>query len=252
MALDESQIQDYLEARNTASQQEGFDSIAFTKEYSRGLDRGFNRDIGGRKEDDDGGFVKQTATALAGGAVDAAELWMRAIRAIDPDGGSTVIRDFATSGLDSIKNFVAKHPSLSPDANVEKGIKRWWQEGVRSLIPSLVPSLVGGTAGFIGGPGGAAAGAGALSSAIFGLAEYDQFHEDVENRIKELGLSEEEAEAMRAEARNPAIWSAITEGGLEGAANALQVRTLGKFIPGLKGAKGVAKKSIRSSLLRMH
>jgi DNA repair protein RadC/uncharacterized protein with HEPN domain len=246
MALDESQIQDYLEARNTASQQEGFDSIAFTKEYSRGLDRGFNRDIGGRKEDDDGGFVKQTATALAGGAVDAAELWMRAIRAIDPDGGSTVIRDFATSGLDSIKNFVAKHPSLSPDANVEKGIKRWWQEGVRSLIPSLVPSLVGGTAGFIGGPGGAAAGAGALSSAIFGLAEYDQFHEDVENRIKELGLSEEEAEAMRAEARNPAIWSAITEGGLEGAANALQVRTLGKFIPGLKGAKGVAKKSIRS------
>ncbi len=246
MALDEIQIQDYLTARDTASRQEGFDSTAFTKAYSKGLDKGFSRDVDRADDGDDGGFVKQTTTALAGGAVDAAELWMRAIRAIDPDGGSTVIRDFATSGLDSIKNFLAKHPSLAPDANVEKGIKSWWSQGVRSLIPSLLPSLVGGTAGLIGGPAGAAVGGGALSSAVFGLAEFDKFHEEVEDRIKELGMSDEEAAALRAEARSPAIWSALTEGGLEGAANALQIRTLGKFLPGMKGAKGVAKKSIKN------
>ncbi|MCP3966123.1 MAG: hypothetical protein GY718_07185, partial [Lentisphaerae bacterium] len=178
---------------------------------------------------------------------------MRAIRATDSEGGNDVIRDFATFGLDSIKNFVAKHPSLAPSEQVQDGVKKWWVEGVRSLIPSLAPTAIAVGAGLAAAPftggvsaAGISAGSGALSGAIFGLAEYDKFHEEVEDRIDELQLSQEEAEDFRAKARNPAIFSALTEGGLEAAANALQVLTLGRFLPGKKALKDVAKAPLRA------
>lgn len=241
MALDE--VSQFLEEYKTASTQPNFDSDAFTQSFQRGINRSRTQpesgaDLG-RK-----GFVRETAEALAGGVTDTAELWMRAVRAIDPQGGTEIIRDFATFGIDSIRNFVAKHPSLSPDNQVQTGVKRWWVEGVRSLVPSLSTVLPGLAAGPIG-LGATAAVGGAVSGAIFGLAEFDKFNEEVEERIQELGLSPEEATAMREQARNPAIFSALTEGGLEAAANALQVRTLGKFLPGRKTLKGLASRPIR-------
>jgi hypothetical protein len=242
MALDE--VSQFLQEYKTASTQPDFDSDAFTQSFQRGINRDTtqpetSQDLG-RK-----GFVRQTAEALGGGITDSAELWMRAVRAVDPKGGNDIIRDFATFGIDSVKNFVAKHPSLSPDNQVETGVRRWWVEGVRSLAPSLSATIPGIIAGAAGGPIGAAVGGGALSGTIFGLAEFDKFNEEVEERIVELGLSPEEATLMRQESRTPAIFSALTEGGLEAAANALQVRTLGKFLPGRKTLKGLASRPIK-------
>lgn len=217
-------------------------------EFSSAYDRGANRNRTQPEPDDSlnrKGFVRETAEALGGGIVDAGELWMRAVRAIDPQGGTEIIRDFATFGLDSIQNFVAKHPSLAPDNQATEGVSRWWQQGVRSLVPSLSAAIPGILGGAVAGPIGATVGGGAVSGAIFGLAEFDKFNEEVEERIQELGLSEDEAVAMRAEARNPAIYSALTEGGLEAAANALQVRTLGKFLPGRKTLKNLIKRPVK-------
>lgn len=227
-----------------AEQGDAFNSSEFSKSYDRGVNRNRTQpesaDSLGRK-----GFIRETAEALGGGVTDAGELWMRAVRAMDPEGGSTVIRDFATFGINSIKNFVAKHPSLSPDNQAQEGVSRWWQQGVRSLVPSLSAAIPGILGGAVAGPIGSAVGGGAVSGAIFGLAEFDKFNEEVEERITELGLSEDEATAMRAEARSPAIYSALTEGGLEAAANALQVRTLGKFLPGRKTLKNLIKRPVK-------
>jgi hypothetical protein len=243
MPLDD--VSTFLDEYNKASTVPGFDSQEFTKSFQRGANRNRvqpeSQDSLKRK-----GFVRETAEALGGGATDAAELWMRAIRAVDPEGGNDTIRDFATFGINSIKNFVAKHPSLAPDNQVETGVKRWWVEGVRSLVPSLSTAIPGILGGAVAGPIGATAGGGAVSGAIFGLAEFDRFNEEVEERIDQLGLTEEEAVAMRQEARSPAIFSALTEGGLEAAANALQVRTLGKFLPGRKSLKNIARQPIKS------
>lgn len=245
-------VNQFLDMREQAASKPGFDSSSFLKDFQRGSNN-FSRDIGRDQSQDRKGFIRETTEALAGGATDAAELWMRAIRAVDPEGGNDVVRNFATFGLDSIKNFVAKHPSLAPSEDVQKGVKRWWVEGVRSLIPSLAPTALAVGAGvaaapFTGGTSlpGISAASGALSGAIFGLAEFDKFHEEVEDRIEELGLVGEEAEAMRIQARNPAIYSALTEGGLEAAANALQTLTLGKFLPGKRAIKNVAKAPLKS------
>lgn len=225
-------------------QGDSFDSSEFSKAYDRGANRNRTQpesaDSLGRK-----GFIRETAEALGGGITDAGELWMRAVRAMDPQGGNDIIRDFATFGINSIKNFVAKHPSLAPDNQATEGVSRWWQQGVRSLVPSLSAAIPGILGGAVGGPIGASIGGGAVSGAIFGLAEFDKFNEEVEERITELGLSEDEATAMRAEARTPAIYSALTEGGMEAAANALQVRTLGKFLPGRKTLKNLIKRPVK-------
>ncbi len=238
------EVSRFLTDYKAASTQPDFNSDEFTASYQRGVSR--DRVQPETSADlDRKGFVRETAEALGGGVTDAAELWMRAVRAIDPKGGNDIIRDFATFGIDSVRNFVAKHPSLSPDNQVETGIKRWWVEGVRSLVPSLSATIPGIVAGAAGGPIGATIGGGAVSGAIFGLAEFDKFNEEVEERIVELGLSEAEATAMRQEARGPAIFSALTEGGLEAAANALQVKTLGKFLPGRKTLKDLASRPIK-------
>ncbi len=227
-----------------ADQGDRFDATEFSRAYDRGANRSRTQpesaDSLSRK-----GFIGETTEALAGGVLDAGELWMRAVRAVDPQGGNDTIRDFATYGIDAIKNFVAKHPSLSPDTQAQEGVSRWWQQGVRALVPSLSAVIPGVVGGAVAGPIGATVGGGAISGAIFGLAEFDKFHEEVEERIVELGLSEDEAIAMRAEARNPAIYSALTEGGLEAAANALQVRTLGKFLPGRKTLKNLIKRPVK-------
>lgn len=248
-------LDSFLQEYDKQSAQPDFDSTRFSQDFEQGLGTSGRNKI--QPETAKGlkskGFLQETASAVAGGVTDAAELWMRAVRAVDPEGGNDVIRDFATSGIDAVKNFVSRHPSLSPDNQVQEGVKRWWIEGVRALIPSLsasVPGIIGGAAfGAVTGVGigavpGAAIGGAALSGAVFGLAEFDKFHEEVEEFIVENQLSEEEAINMREEARTPAIFSAITEGGLEAAANALQIRTLGRFIPGRAALKNIATQPI--------
>lgn len=242
MALNE--VSQFLEDYKAASTQPDFNSDEFTASYQRGINRDRfqpeTKESLARK-----GFVRQTAEALGGSVTGAAELWMRAIRAVDPKGGNDVIRDFATFGIDSIKNFVAKHPSLAPDNQVETGVRRWWVEGIRSLVPSLSAAIPGIIGGAVGGPIGSAVGGGVVSGAIFGLAEFDKFNEEVEDRIVELGLSEEEATLTRQQARTPAIYSALTESGLEAAANALQVATFGRFLPGKKMLKGLVSRPVK-------
>lgn len=248
MALDNETRELYISEFETRSLEPGFDHDQFDRDFQRGLNNsGRNRiQPESAKSLEGKGFFRETTEALIGGVADAGELWMRAVRAIDPEGGNDVIRNFATSGISAIQNFVSKHPSLSPDNQVQEGVGRWWVEGVRALVPSLSASIPGIIAGGVAGSlPGAAAGGAALSGAIFGLAEFDKFHEEVDEFIIENKLSEEEAANLRAEARGPAIFSALTEGGLEAAANALQIRTLGRFIPGRTALKNVATQPIR-------
>jgi len=231
-----------------AAQGDSFDGAGFGRDYDRGAQR--NRT---QPEDDESlgrkGFVTETAEALAGGAVDTAELWMRAVRAIDPQGGNETIRNFATFGLDAIKNFTAKHPSLSPDNQAQEGVSRWWQQGVRSMIPSMSAAIPGMLAGAVGGPIGASVGGGIASGAIFGLAEFDSVREEGEDMIAEKmasgDMTREEAAQVREEIATAAKLSALTEGGLEGVANAVQVKVLSKWFPGRKTLKNLIKAPIK-------
>ena len=237
-------LQQFLDEYNARSAEPGFDPDRFNQDFQRGLNTtGINRT---QPENAIGkGFLRETTEAVAGGFSDAAEMWMRAIRTVDPEGGNDVIRDFATSGLDAIKNFVSRHPSLAPDANVAEGVKRWWVEGVRAFVPSLsaaLPGIAGGV--IVGGPVGAVVGS-TFGGAIFGLAEFDRFKEEVEDFITDNELSEEDAAKLREQGASKAIYSAITEGGLEGAANALEIMSLGLFRPVRRTLTGVVKRPIR-------
>lgn len=236
-------LDSFLTALDARSGEEGFDSAAFVSDFQRGLNTtGINKSPGGIR---DKGFLRETVEAVAGGVSDAAEMWMRAIRTVDPEGGNDIIRDFATSGISAIQNFVSKHPSLAPDNQVAEGVKRWWVEGVRSFVPSLSAALPGVVAGAaVGGPVGAVAGS-TFGGAIFGLAEFDRFKDEVEGFITDNQLSQEQAADLREKARNPAIYSAITEGGLEGAANALEALSLGLFRPIRRTIQGVAAKPLK-------
>jgi N12 class adenine-specific DNA methylase len=239
---------------NTRSGEEGFDSAAFAGDFTNGL-KGSGINKVQPEEPEDKGFIRETVGAVAGGTVDAAELWMRAVRTMDPEGGNDIVRDFATGGLNAIKNFTAKHPSLAPGAEVETGLKRWWVEGVRSFVPSLSAALPGvalgtGVAVATGGAGipAAAAIGSTFGGAIFGLAEHDRFKEEVEDYIVNNQLDEEQAADLREKAASPAIYSAITEGGLEAAANALEVLSLRLFSPLKRTIKNVVKQPIKTLL----
>ncbi len=237
-------LDQYLSEYDTRSAEPGFDADQFTQDFQRGLSTtGINKIQ--PEPVSEKGFLRETTEAVAGGFSDAAEMWMRAIRTVDPEGGNDVIRDFATSGIDAIKNFVSRHPSLAPDANVEEGVKRWWIEGVRAFVPSLsaaLPGVVGGV--LVGGPVGAVVGS-TFGGAIFGLAEFDRFKEEVEDFITDNELSEEDAAKLREQGASKAIYSAITEGGLEGAANALEIMSLGLFRPVRRTLTGVVKRPIK-------
>jgi proteasome lid subunit RPN8/RPN11 len=244
------EIDQFLSDFQTAKTEQGdsFDGASFGRDYDRGAQRSRTQ-----PEDDDSlnrkGFIMETAEALAGGAVDTAELWMRAVRAVDPLGGNETIRNFATFGLDSIKNFVAKHPSLSPDNQAQEGVSRWWQQGVRSMMPSMSAAIPGMLAGAVGGPIGAAVGGGAVSGAIFGLAEFDTVREEGEDLIREKmasgDMTEAEAIVVRHEIKEAAMKAGAVEGGLEGIANAVQVKVLSKWFPGRSTLKNLIKAPVK-------
>ena len=240
-------LEDFNNELETRRTEPDFDPVQFNEDFQTGISTtGFNKTqpepAGGINRK---GFLRQTTEAVAGGVSDAAEMWMRAIRTVDPEGGNDTIRDFATSGIDAIRNFVSRHPSLAPDANVQEGVKRWWIEGVRSFVPSLsaaIPGVVGGA--IVGGPVGAVVGS-TFGGAIFGLAEHDRFKEEVEDFITDNELSTEDAAKLREQGASQAIYSAVTEGGLEGAANALEILSLGLFRPVRRTLTGVVKRPIK-------
>ncbi len=245
-------LDSFLEEYNTRSAEPDFDPTQFTQDFQRGLDSsGVNRVQPESEAQLKGkGILRQTVDSVAGSVTDIGVQWMQAVRSLDPQGGNDVIRDFATSGINSIRNFVSRHPSLEPNPEVEAGVRRWWVEGVRSFLPSIAASVPGGVIGLLAGsPVGAVIGGGASAALIFGLAELDSVYEEGEALIAERmangEMSEAQAVEFREELRTAARLSAATEGGLEGVANAVQLRVLGKFLPGRQALKNIASKPIK-------
>lgn len=246
-------LESFLDEFELREKTPGFDPDKFRQDFQRGAKRTANIQPKTGSEIGNRGFLRETTEDVAAGSLELANMFMKAVRTLDPEGGNDIIRDFATGGTSAIRNFIAKHPSLAPSAVVEKGVAQWWREGLRSFIPSAGASLpgiaIGAAAGtLVGGPVGTAVG-GAIGSTfgglIFGLAEYDSVIEEAENFIVDNNLSPEEASKLRVLARSAAVKSAAVEGGFEAGANLLETLSLGLFRPLRAPIKGVIGKPIR-------
>ncbi len=181
------------------------------------------------------GFAADIASATGRGFTGAAEMWLRAVRTIDQEGGKDVIRDFATGGIDAIQGFIEKHPFLKPSKEAESGFRRAATEGVSSFIESASAIIPGLPLGVVGGA--------VTGAAVFAAAEHDRVLEEVEDFIINNNLTESQADDLREKGKGAAVKSAAVEGGFELAANTLTALTLGLFRP----FKGSAKEGVKAT-----
>jgi N12 class adenine-specific DNA methylase/phospholipid N-methyltransferase len=224
----------------------GFDKDVFKTEFlaARGRKRTPAQPARGRglPEAESRGVVSDVVSGAARGITGAAEMYMRAVRAFDPKGGTDIVRDISTKGLSALDVFVERHPFLKPSKEAESGLRRALTEGTTSFVESAAAIFPGLAAGLIVPPAAPFVGA-AGGAAIFGAAEKDRFDEEVETYITSHNLTDAQAADLREKGQSQAIKSALVEGGFELAANTLQVLTLGLFKP----FKGVTKEAAKTT-----
>lgn len=137
-----------------------------------------------------------------GALADAPETMLRAGRTLglDTDDEIEAVQDF------SKRNFPQSFQALN------QPLRRDMTEGASSSAASMVTGIPGLAAGAVGGPVGMATGYATSGGTIYGLAEYDRFMEEAKN----AGLNPDDV-------KDEAILAAVTEGGLEGVSNLLDM-----------------------------
>jgi hypothetical protein len=235
-------LDEYRQELSVRQAQPGFNKDAFKKEFlsSRGKAPKAAQAPGTGLPSR--GVVSDIASALGRGITGSAEMYLRSLRQLDPEGGRDVVRDIATKGIGALDEFVRKHPSLQPSKEAQSGLRRALTEGTSSFIESASAIIPGLAAGLVVPPAAPFVGA-ATGAGIFALAEKDRFEEEVETFITTNNLTGTEATDLREKGKSGAIKSALVEGGFELAANTLQVMTLGLFKP----FKAVAKEGAKST-----
>lgn len=176
-------------------------------------------------------FFKSALKAPIAGVGDAIEMYSRALRTTDPEGGWDVVRKVATKGVDLGKAISEKFPTENEDFGL---VKRGVVGGIRSSVPSVTAGVPGAIIGAVGGIPGIVAGYAGSGAVITGAAEYDRFLELAD----QYGIPKDIA-------RSGAIKSALVEGGIEGAANALDAILLKAGSPVVSGFKQFAKNALK-------
>lgn len=122
------------------------------------------------------------------------------------------------------------------------------RSGIESTVQMFSVGALGALVGSLGGPTGAAYGFASSTAAIYGLAEYSRFMDELAEVGASNGLTTEEIEELQNEMKDRAIVSGIAEGVFEGLSNLMQMKLL-KFLGKTSLATG-AKTAITESLER--
>lgn len=165
------------------------------------------------------GFFEDVGEGMFAGAVDLVEIYGRALRTLDPDGGYDLVETLGEKGVNFSQEVKSTYPEVFEQSIESKRnyVRMSVVEGIRSIIPSVGAGIPGGLAGAFT-PGvvpGMIAGFAASGGTIFGLAEYDEFMEEAEK----LGYPKEVI-------RSQAVKSAFVEGGLEAASDMIDLLLL--------------------------
>lgn len=136
------------------------------------------------------------------------------------DAPETVLRAGRTLGFDTdeeikaVQDFRKQYfqPSFQ---HLNNPLRRDIVEGAASSSASMATGVPGAAVGLVGGPAGVAGGYALSGGTIYGLAEYDRFMEEA----KSLGLNPDDV-------KQEAILAAVTEGGLEGVSNLLDMAVM--------------------------
>ncbi len=171
--------------------------------------------------------------AIPGGFINTLEMYGRAARVLDIPGADKVIEFAKKMGSD----FQPKRDDLL--AGAVRG-------GIESTIQSVMAGLPGALAGSLGGIVGAVGGFALSAGTLFGLAEYDQFMEDLEKTLKAKGVKPNEIKKIKDDFKLEASISALSEFTFETISNLLQAKILG-FL-GKKGVSNVAKRAFKDFL----
>lgn len=177
-------------------------------------------------------------SGLASGVLKTGEMALRAARTLDPVGGTDVVRDATTKGIETIREWEDEYPRIfKPSAETENSaFRRAIYGGLQGYIPSITFGALGAGAALAVGGGliGTMVGFGLGAGTMFGLGEYDQFMEEAESR----GISRDKAFPY-------AVSSGLIEAGGELIGSMLALRILG---PAGSGVGNIFKASLKELL----
>ncbi len=174
------------------------------------------------------GALGDMGSGLAAGVLDFNRMAWQTARALDPPGGTDVVRDFATDQIDELRGLEEDYPRVfkpskeTQDSHVRKAI----YGGFRAAGPSL------GYAGLGLATGGVAA-AGVLTGGIFAASEFDQYMDDAAKAGKSYS-----------ESLPYALASGAVEGGGEALANVIGLKIFGLTGIGAATFKNTVKQAL--------
>lgn len=263
-------LEEYQRELSLRQSQPGFDKEVFKTEFleSRGYKRKTTAPSGGNGKGLPSrpgviGGVKDVASHAARGLVlGAPELALNIVRTFDQPGGSTdAFREAAGRGLEGLKRIGEENKFLRRSKESEKGIRGLVTQAAEAAPLSVAASVPGAIAGgivgqaaipipFLGATIGAVIGAGLNAGTLFGLANFSQTQDEIDDAIaNDTSLTDADREKLAKFKNVTALKSASAEAGLEFLSGALTLATAGLFNK-IPGAKQGLKNTIRGLLTK--